>query len=285
MRNGDERYRSINAPQQLYEWRGHQIAYYAEGKGAPLLLVHSINAAASAFEMRGPFFGQRGERRPLAIDLLGYGGSDRPNRRYSASDYIGLITSFQRDVVGAGAPVVASSLGAAYVIRAAAANPELFGPLVLVCPVGISQLAKPAEPGIAYGLLRGKPGDAAFAALTSRQSTRLFLEQQAYYDKTCINEATLLGFYETSHQPGAKYAPICFVTQLLNCDVSDAFGQLKQPILLVWGKNATTTPPSKAQEFLSRNPSARLEIVATARLLVQDEHPDQFNALLRTFLA
>jgi pimeloyl-ACP methyl ester carboxylesterase len=279
-----ERYRSIDAPQQVYTWRGHQIAYYVDGSGPPLLLVHSINAAASAFEMRGPFFGQRAGRRVYAIDLLGYGGSDRPNRRYSAADFIALIADFQRDVVGAGGAAVASSLGAAYTIRAAAATPGLFGPLVLICPTGVSQLAEPSEPGVAYGLLRGRPGDLAFAALTSRRSTRLFLEQQAYYDKSCIDETTLRGFYDASHQPGAKYAPICFVSQLLNCSVADAFGKLAQPILLVWGKQGTTTPPSKAQEFLALNPQARSEVVDGARLLVQDEHPEQFNALLRGFL-
>lgn len=278
-------YQSINAPQQFYRWRGHRIAYYVDGDGPPLLLVHSINAAASAFEMRRPFERLRAGRRVYAIDLLGYGGSDRPARRYSAVDYVALIGEFARDVVGAGAPVIASSLGAAFTIKAAALNPDLFGPMVLICPVGISQLAQPAKPGTSYALLRSRAGDAIFAGLSSRPSSRLFLKQQAYYDPNCIDEATLDGFYNAAHQPGAKYAPICFVTMLLNCDVSADFGKLTQPILIVWGKQSTTTPVSKAQEFLERNPRARLEVIDGARLLVQDEKPEEFSRIASAFLA
>ena len=36
-------------------WRGHQIALHEAGSGPTVLLVHSINAAASCYEMRAPF--------------------------------------------------------------------------------------------------------------------------------------------------------------------------------------------------------------------------------------
>lgn len=278
------RYEAIAAPQHLYAWRGFQIAYYVDGDGPPLLLIHSINAAASAFEMRGPFFGLRKYYRVFALDLLGYGGSDRPARRYSADDYVALIADFARDVVGLGNPVIATSLGAAYVIRAAAIEPGLFGPLVLVAPVGIKQLAKPAAPGFVYKVLRGKVGDAAFRLLSSNSSTRFFLGQQVYYDTKNIDRLTLAGYHDSAQQPGAKYAPICFLSMLLNCDVGEDVRYITQPVLLVWGQQSSTTPPALADEFLRRLPNARLEIFDHAKLLVQDEHPAQFNALVREFL-
>jgi pimeloyl-ACP methyl ester carboxylesterase len=278
------RYRSLDAPQQLYEWRGHRIAYYSQGTGAPLLLVHSINAAASAFEMRGPFFGLRDSHTVYALDLLGYGGSDRPARRYSDEDYVALISDFTRDVVGRGAPVVASSLSSAYVVKAAARDQSLFGPLVLVCPTGLQRLVTPMKPGLGYRALRGPAGDALFAALSSRPSIRLFLRQQAYYDEQKIAGETLEGFYQTAKQPGAKWAPICFVTMQLNCDIRAEWPQLQQPILIVWGREASTTPPSDAEAFLKSNQQARLALVDHTKLLVQDERPAEFNQLVREFL-
>jgi pimeloyl-ACP methyl ester carboxylesterase len=277
-------YSPVDAPRQVYTWRGHQVAYYVNGSGPPLLLVHSINAAASAFEMRMPFAGFRDRRRVYALDLLGYGGSDRPEQLYTGADYVALISDFAAEVIGERTAVIASSLGSAYTIKAAAQRPEQFGALTLICPVGITQLAKPERPGPAYSILRGPVGDALFAGLVSRPSIRLFLTQQAYYDPRIVDDHVLNGFYETSHQPEAKWAPICFLTMLLNCDISADFEKLQQPLLLVWGRQATTTPVSQATQFLERNPRARLEIIDQARLLVQDERPQVFNTLVKGFL-
>ena len=132
----------VDAPRQIYMWHGHRIAYYTDGEGPVVLLIHSINAAASSFEMRQTFSGLRGAHRVYALDFLGYGGSDRPARRYSADDYALLIADFTREVVGAGPQVIASSLGSAYVIRAAAQNPGLFGSLMLVRTNGSMALLK-----------------------------------------------------------------------------------------------------------------------------------------------
>jgi pimeloyl-ACP methyl ester carboxylesterase len=273
----------VDAPRQTYMWRGFRIAYYVDGHGPSLVLVHSINAAASAFEMRQTFAGLRETHRVYTLDLLGYGGSERPSRRYSADDYATLIADFVRDVVGVGVRAIASSLGAAYTIRAAARNPGLFGPLILVCPTGIVDLARPRLPGTVYALLYGPLGDLAFAGLSSRSSVRYFLTAQSYYDPKVVDAALVDGFCRAAQQPGAKYAPICFLTGLLSCDIAQEFAALPQPILLVWGREAEITPLTRAQAFLDLNRHARLEIVDRARLSVQDEQPAQFNQLALTF--
>ncbi|MDZ4717973.1 MAG: alpha/beta fold hydrolase [Roseiflexaceae bacterium] len=275
----------VDAPRLTYMWHGHRIAYYTDGDGPTVLLIHSINAAASSFEMRQTLAGLRTKHRVYALDFLGYGGSDRPARRYSADDYAILIADFTREVIGVGTRVIASSLSSAYVIRAAARNPGLFGALILVCPTGIVDLAQPKQPGAAYALLYSAIGDALFAGLTSRGSIRYFLSSQSYYDPKAVDDALVDGFCRAANQPGRKYAPICFLTGLLNCNIAEEFGQLQQPILLVWGKNADITPLERAQAFLERNPRARLEVFDRARLSIQDEHPAQFNRLALEFFA
>jgi pimeloyl-ACP methyl ester carboxylesterase len=276
----------VDAPRQYYQWRQHRIAYYVDGPqdAPPLLLVHSINAAASAFEMRKTFASLRDTYRVYAFDLLGYGGSDRPAEIYSGDRYALLVGDLVRDLIGLRVRVVASSLGCAYTIRAAARAPELFGPMVLCCPTGIEDLAQPKQPGVAYALLRSPVGDALFAGLASRPSIRYFLTGQSYFDPAVVDDALVEGFYQAANQPGAKYAPICFLTGLLNCAIEREFASLRQPILLVWGREAEITPLSRADAFLRLNTQARLEVIDRARLSVQDEQPEQFNQLARAFL-
>jgi pimeloyl-ACP methyl ester carboxylesterase len=279
-------FRPLPVEPDFLPWRGHRFAHYRAGAGSPVLLVHSINAAASAFEMRRPFAALSADHAVHAIDLLGYGCSDRPARRYSAEDYADQIL-VALAAVGAPAHVVASSLGAAYAIAAAAARPELFRSLTLVCPTGMDQLRDPAGPGgwAAYRVLRGPAGKAIYEGLTSRAGVKLFLGQQAYHDQRSLTPDVLDGFYRACRAPGALYAPICFLTGLLNCDVRASFPRLAMPLLLVWGAQATTTPLRQADAFLAANPRARLEVIDRANLLVQDERPEAFNTAVSRFIA
>lgn len=48
----------------------------------PLLLIHSVNAAASAFEVKPLFYYYRGRRPMYALDLPCFGQSDRSDRFY-----------------------------------------------------------------------------------------------------------------------------------------------------------------------------------------------------------
>jgi len=59
-----------------------RVRWNDAGKGAPLLLLHSINAAGSAREVRPAFEHAQRSRRVYAPDLPGYGFSDRSSRRY-----------------------------------------------------------------------------------------------------------------------------------------------------------------------------------------------------------
>lgn len=62
-----------------------RISCYAalESGGPPLLLVHSINAAAAASEVRPLFDHYRATRSVFAVDLPGYGFSERSDRAYT----------------------------------------------------------------------------------------------------------------------------------------------------------------------------------------------------------
>ncbi|EFO79016.1 alpha/beta hydrolase fold-containing protein [Oscillochloris trichoides DG-6] len=267
-------------------WRGHRIATYRAGHGQPMLLVHSINAAASAFEMRGPFNQLQSDYTMHAFDLLGYGNSDRPARVYQAEDYIDQTVA-QLERIGAPTVLIASSLGAAYAIAAAARVPDLVSALVLACPVGISQLATPpsAFNWSLYRLLDGPLGRWVFRQLTSKRSMRFFLARQAYNDPASFTPETLTGFYTPAQIPGSHYAPVCFVSGLLTCDIAAVYPRLRMPIQIIWGRQATTTPVSKANEFVQMNPRARLEVIDRASMLVQDERPAEFARLVRAFLA
>lgn len=267
---------------RIWEWQGHRIALHEAGSGSPVLLVHSINAAASAHEMRHPFAMLARDHRVIAVDLLGFGDSDRPQRIYTAELYIELLIALAEHI-GVPVMVVAVSLSSAYVLQAMARRPELFCAASVVCPTGLEDLVVPAVPTGAYRVLAGPVGAAVFSALVSRRSIDYFLSRMTYANPAACDAEMRRMYYQTAQRPGARWAPICFVTGLLNCDVRPVVAQIQQPVQIMWGRQAGTTPVQRMAAFQRQLPSVDT-VVLEAGMAVQDEVPHDWYREFSRFM-
>ena len=228
--------------------------------------------------------------RVYAVDLLGFGFSDKPSTApYSADLYVELITDFIRDVAGYPANIVASSLGAAYTIRVADEHPELIKSMVLNAPTGADKLnTRPGMAGAAfYGLLQSPVlGTSFYNVMASERSIRDYSRKHLFYDHRRVTNRVVANFYATSHQQGAQHAIAAFLSGYLNTDTRAAFSRLTQRVMLVWGKQDQTTPVAQAVALLEANPRASLEVFDYCRMMPEQEHPEKFNDLVRdAFLA
>lgn len=264
------------------------VFYKTLGDGPPLVILHGCHAGASSYEVRRQVGALAARYRVYAPDWLGFGLSDRPDIVYTAQVYIDLLEAFMRDVVRKPAHVIASSLAGAYVIDVAARAPGLFRRLILIAPTGLTHLvSEPDEAQAGLRRLVASPllGRTAFNLLVRRPSLHYFLAQQAYYDPACITDAMIDAYYATTHTSGARFAPASFVGGALNRSVKSSWPRVSHPTLLVWGRNATSTPVTDTEAFLALRPEARLEIFDNARLLPNDEYAERFNRLAADFLA
>ncbi|MCS7078477.1 MAG: alpha/beta fold hydrolase [Chloracidobacterium sp.] len=277
----------VHAPTSVWLWRGQRIHYARRGDGDPVLLIHGLNAAASAYEMRKVFLGLEDAFDVVAPDLPGFGASERRRMDYTAALYVDFILDFCRERIGTACHVIASSLGAAYVIRAASLAPELFRKLILIAPTGIRALAdeRPTRwRRLARSILFSPVGTLVFGLLRTRAAIRYFMTTQGFHNPRNFSREYEDYLYRTMRAKNAKYAPIAFLTGMANCNVSLLFGRLTMPVQLVWGKDARTTPARQAEDFLARKPDAQLTLFDACALLPHDEHADQFNRLAKRFL-
>ncbi len=81
----------LNAERRDLSGRAGRVALWRAGRGAPVLLLHSINAAASAYEVRPAFEAIARSRRAYAPDLPGFGFSERGDRRYDVALYVAAV--------------------------------------------------------------------------------------------------------------------------------------------------------------------------------------------------
>lgn len=257
------------------------------GAGRPVLLVHGIHAAASAYEWRKVMPDLAADHEVHALDLLGFGLSERPARRYNAALYIDLIAGYLREVVGRPADLVASSLAAAYAIAVADRQPDLVRRLVLICPTGLEQRNTGAGLGGRLARLAlGAPvlGPSLYNGLVSRASLRYYLARQTYFNDEYVTPELIDAYYDTAHQAGARWAPAAFIGGDLDHDVHGAWTRLTQPTLIVWGRQASLSPVACAEAFTHLRPAAKLTVFERAGLLPHDEHPAAFVQLVRAHL-
>jgi pimeloyl-ACP methyl ester carboxylesterase len=225
------------------------------------------------------------EFRVYALDLLGFGFSDKPaTAAYSADLYVELISDFIREVSTFPAYIVASSLGAAYAVRVADEHPELVNMMILNNPTGSDTLNR--RPGMAgaafYGLLQSPVlGTSFYNVMASERSIRDYARTNLFYDHRRVTDRLVANLYATSHLPGAQHAIAAFLSGYLNTDTRAPFSRLTQRTVLVWGKQDPTTPLEAGAALISLNPLASLEAFDFCRMMPEQEHPERFNALVR----
>lgn len=203
--------------------RAGRIACWSAGAGRPMLLVHSINAAASAYEVRPIYERLLGSRRVYAIDLPGFGASDRSPRRYDVPLYVAAIhDALERIAEECGdVPVdlVALSLSSEFAARVVHERPQRIATLTLVTPTGFDRRSAERSGavdgtrevrGLSSALTVPLWSQALFDALVSRPSVRYFL-QRTFGSKE-VDDALVDYDYTTAHQPGARHAPLAFVS-------------------------------------------------------------------------
>jgi pimeloyl-ACP methyl ester carboxylesterase len=284
---------ALGGDAHFFHWKHGRVFYKSSGTATsapPLVFVHGIGAGSSSFMWRKNFDELAQHFRVYALDLLGFGFSDKPaTAPYSADLYVELITDFIREVSGYPANVIASSLGAAYTIRVADEHPELVTAMVLNGPAGSDSLNR--RPGMAgaafYGLLQSPVlGTSFYNVMASERSIREYARDHLFYNQHRVTDRLVTNLYATSHQPGAQHAIAAFLSGYLNTDTRSPFSRLNQPTVLVWGKQDTTTPLEKGVSLVRLNPRASLEVFDYCRMMPEQEHPEKFNALVRdTFLA
>jgi len=216
---------------------GGLVSWYGDeaGEGRPVVLVHGVSPYASAHEVRPLFERFRDERPVCAIDLPGFGFSERTDRVYYPELYADtLIEWIESYLPGSAQPVdlIAVGLSCEFAAIAASVRPELFHSLTLISPTGLADFG---EAGVSEQMLRLSSlpvwSQALYDLLTTRANIRHSLRKQLEGppDESLVDYA-----YRTSHRPGARFAPLHYLSGHLNTrGIREFYGALSMPVLVL----------------------------------------------------
>lgn len=219
-----------------------RVAYYADdrGQGRPLVLTSSVNAAASAYEMKPLWDAYVGTRPVYALEWPGFGSSDRPDVTYTkelmTAALNALIAELNTDV-----DVVGLSLGSEFVARAALLDRRvrsavLISPSGLGSPRGGTQEATADDGGQQLYSRLNAFSTPLYAVIRTRPSIQYFLSRSF---RGPVDGGLIDYSLDTTRQPGAKYAPIYFISgRLFTADAyADLYSRLSIPTLVLYDQD------------------------------------------------
>ncbi len=253
---------------------GYRIAYREAGEGPPVILIHGL-AASSAYwkETIGPL---SASHHVYAIDLLGFGDSEKPSVDYTIEGYVEQIAAFMQKRGIERADLVGHSLGGTIAALFAAEYPWKVGRLALVDMGGLT-------PGSIGWLARlsGLPvvGD-LLMSLRTRGMVRRVLRTKVFLNPDLATDEAIDPVMQAS---GRAYGRL--FRDIRCADIRPALKRLRVPTLVVWGAKDALFPPVAGREAASLIEGARFIEIPAAAHIPQLENPKSFNAALLDFLS
>ena len=258
------------------------VERYGHG-GSPILLVHGFGTCAFLWREVGPELASA-NRTAFAVDLFGYGESDRPfDAQFgiaSQSDYLDhALTALRLSK----ATIVGVDLGAAVAMHLAYSRPERVERLVLVNPIAFDEIPaddiKTLQRNTARFAIRVSRGLLGAAPLV-----RELLERSvAGPDKM---PERLVARYMAPYvgQEGLNHL-LTLARAVDGEDMADIeLGQLDCPTLIVWGDQDRFLSPKMADRLADTIPGSRLVRLPGTGRLVPEEAPETLANMILEFV-
>ena len=252
------------------------LSMRTSGQGAPMLLIHSVNAAPSTAEVAPLHRHYEHHRTVFSLDLPGFGASDRTDRDYTPRVMVDAIhvavAEIQRRCGAVPIDALALSLSSEFLARAAVEHPSDYRSLAFVSPTGFNGTRPrrgPVESSLALPwllrMLRGPGwGRILFKGLTRPGVIRFFLQKT--WGSRQIDNDLWAHAVRTSSIDGAEHAPLHFISgYLFSNDIDNIYDQLRLPIWMTHGTRGDFTDYRKKSR-LSTHANWRVSVFSTGAL-------------------
>ncbi|WP_204106676.1 MULTISPECIES: alpha/beta fold hydrolase [Spirulina sp. CCY15215] len=277
-----------------WQWQGHNIRYTEMGEGEPLLLIHGFGASVGHWRKNIPVLAAAGYR-AIAIDLLGFGASAKPNLDYSVELWQQQLFDFWQEKIKTPTVFIGNSIGGLLSLMMLGNHPELArGGVLINCAGGLNH--RPEElnfplrtiMGI-FTKIVGSPLMGSFLFNRIRQKNRIRRTLgQVYRDRTAITEELVEMLYRPSCDRGAREVFASVLTAPPGPKPEDLLLRVQCPLLVLWGDADPWTPIAGAkiyQDLAQTNPDVTFYPITAAGHCPHDENPDRVNQFMLEFLA
>jgi 3-oxoadipate enol-lactonase len=241
------------------------------GKGAPLLLLHSLLSDRASFDSIAPELAR--SFRVIVPELPGFGRSQAVSG--GLADIADRMAEAVRDAAaGAPAIVLGNGYGGFVALQMAIRYPDVASRFIFAeCGAALSQAGREA-----FRNMAAASQAKGLAAITDVAMRRLFApEFQAANPELMADRRA--AFLRTDQE---VFRAAC--AQLAELDLRGDLHKVKVPALVLVGEQDEATPPSMSHELAAGLPDARLKIIPGCAHVPQLQSPRVFLEAIADFL-
>lgn len=277
-----------------WQWQGYHTVYTVQGEGQPLLLIHGFGASVGHWRKNIPRLADAGYK-VFAIDLLGFGGSDKPALDYSVELWQQQLYDFWEDKINEPTVFVGNSIGGLLTLMMLTQYPEISkGGVLINCAGGLNH--RPEELQFPLSVIMGTftqlvatPGLGKFVFNQVRRKSRIRNTlKQVYCDRAAITDELVELLYQPSCDPGAQKVFASVLTAPAGPKPKDLLPQVQCPLLVLWGEDDPWTPISGAkiyQDLSESNSQVEFYPIPQAGHCAHDEKPEAVNQFMINWLS
>jgi pimeloyl-ACP methyl ester carboxylesterase len=235
---------------------GGLIHYESWGRGSPLILLHGW---LGSWRYWMPTMEELSERhRTYALDLWGFGDSDKSKNRHGVEKYVNLLKDFMDELGVAPAALVGHSLGATVAVKFAVANPDQVTKLMLV-----------SLPVVGEAINRR-----LFAVGSASRLGRLLGGRWPVDHEEVLAEA----------EKASESVIALTIQACAELDLRENLRQIEVPMLAVYGKKDNLVDPAQARLLEDTASNIRSITLPESRHFPMLDEASKFHRLLRDFL-
>ncbi|CCH67500.1 Possible alpha/beta hydrolase superfamily,slr1917 homolog [Richelia intracellularis HH01] len=281
---------------KTWNWQGFNICYQNQGiTGPSILMVHGFGASWKHWRKNIPVLAKNS--RVYAIDLLGFGASDKPQPgnklNYTFDTWGQQITDFCREVIRVPVFLVGNSIGCIVAMQAAVNNPDLvLGVALINCSLRLMHDHKRKDLPLFWRIgtpllqkfLTFKPLGKFFFKKIANPSTIRNILFQAYIHREAVTDELVEIIASPAREYGAADVFIAFTGYSSGPLAEDLLPQLKCPAIILWGSADPWEPihlGRKLAEFAQVKKFISLDGVGHCP---QDEVPELVNPILQDWV-
>ncbi|MEE3719213.1 alpha/beta fold hydrolase [Tumidithrix elongata RA019] len=280
---------------RFWTWRNYKICYRAAGlervSDAPaVVLIHGFGASVGHWHKNMPALA--GVSRVFAIDLIGFGASEKPHPSqspYTFETWGMQVADFVREVVGSPAILIGNSIGAVVAMQTAILAPELVTKTILInCSLRLlqeqKQITLPWSRRVGAKVMQNILGNRAIAKfffdLVRRPQTVRKILKQAYVRDEAVTDELVEMLVKPAQDPNAVAVFMAFVRYSQGPTPEELLEKLPCSAIVLWGEKDPWEPIELGREFTKFACVSDFIPIANAGHCPQDEAPELVNPIL-----
>ena len=285
--------------QRDWVWRGWQTRYTyirpteSNHKTTPLILLHGFGASIGHWRQNLAVLGEH--HTVYALDMLGFGASEKASVSYKVDFWVEQIYDFWRMFIRQPVVLIGNSIGSLVALSASATYPDMVQGLVMLSlpdpsleQEAIPQFLRPVVTLI-KSIIASPPVLKTLFRLVRRPSVVRRWAGLAYANRDAVTDELVDILVGPAFDRGSAQA-FCTILKAMTSEqfcpsVKAVLPTLKIPMLLISGQQDRMVPPSTfARQFANQNSNLQLLSIDNAGHCPHDECPEQVNHAILNWL-